>query len=36
VKAKLTGLPISLMSEGLLAGLDDAALRDLFGYLMKP
>lgn len=34
--AKLTALPVSLMPEGLLAGLDDAALRDLFAYLMKP
>jgi putative heme-binding domain-containing protein len=32
----LTALPISLMPEGLLTGLDDAALRDLFAYLMKP
>ena len=34
--ASLTALPVSLMPEGLLAGLDDAALRDLFSYLMKP
>lgn len=33
--ASLTALPVSLMPEGLLAGLDDAALRDLFSYLMK-
>ena len=32
----LTALPISLMPEGLLTGLDDAAVRDLFSYLMKP
>jgi putative membrane-bound dehydrogenase-like protein len=34
--ASLTALPVSLMPEGLLAGLDAAALRDLFSYLMKP
>jgi hypothetical protein len=34
--AQLTALPASLMPEGLLSGLDDAALRDLFAYLMKP
>ena len=34
--ASLTALPVSLMPEGLLAGLDDAALRDFFAYLMKP
>ena len=28
--------PISLMPEGLLAGLNDAELRDLFAFLMKP
>jgi putative membrane-bound dehydrogenase-like protein len=33
---KLEALPMSLMPEGLLSGLDDAALRDLFAYLMKP
>jgi putative heme-binding domain-containing protein len=33
---KLEALPQSLMPEGLLGGLDDAALRDLFAYLMKP
>lgn len=32
----LTALPISLMPEGLLSGLDDGSLRDLFAYLMKP
>ena len=32
----LAALPISLMPEGLLAGLDAAALRNLFAYLMKP
>ena len=34
--ASLTALPVSLMREGLLAGLDDAALWDFFAYLMKP
>jgi putative heme-binding domain-containing protein len=34
--AQLTARPASLMPEGLLSGLDDAALRDLFAYLMKP
>ncbi len=34
--AQLTALPASLMPEGLLSGLDDSALRDLFAYLMKP
>jgi putative heme-binding domain-containing protein len=34
--AALTALPVSLMPEGLLSGLDDAALRDLFAWLMKP
>lgn len=33
---KLDALPQSLMPEGLLGGLDDVALRDLFAYLMKP
>ena len=33
---KLEALPKSLMPEGLLGGLDDAALRDLFAYLTKP
>ena len=33
---KLEAFPQSLMPEGLLGGLDDAALRDLFAYLMKP
>ena len=33
---KLEALPQSLMPEGLLSGLDDAALRDLFAYLKKP
>jgi putative heme-binding domain-containing protein len=33
---KLEALPQSLMPEGLLGGLDDAALRDLFAYLQKP
>jgi putative heme-binding domain-containing protein len=33
---KLEALPQSLMPEGLLNGLDDAALRDLFAYLSKP
>ncbi|HUR56941.1 MAG TPA: HEAT repeat domain-containing protein [Opitutaceae bacterium] len=33
---KLEALPQSLMPEGLLGGLDDAALKDLFAYLMKP
>lgn len=32
----LTALPVSLMPEGLLGGLDDAALRDFFAYLLKP
>ena len=31
--ASLTPLPTSLMPEGLLAGLDDQALRDFFAYL---
>jgi putative heme-binding domain-containing protein len=34
--ASLSALPVSLMPEGLLGGLDDAALRDLFAYLMQP
>jgi putative heme-binding domain-containing protein len=34
--ANLTALPVSLMPEGLLGDLDDAALRDFFSYLMKP
>ena len=29
-------LPVSTMPEELLAGLDDAALRDLFAYVMAP
>ena len=33
---KLEAFPQSLMPEGLLGDLDDAALRDLFAYLMKP
>ena len=33
---KLEAFPQSLMPEGLLNELDDAALRDLFAYLMKP
>jgi putative heme-binding domain-containing protein len=33
---KLQALPQSLMPEGLLTGLDEAALRDLFAYLSKP
>ena len=33
---QLEALPQSLMPEGLLGGLDDAALRDLFAYLRKP
>ena len=33
---KLEAFPQSLMPEGLLSDLDDAALRDLFAYLMKP
>jgi putative heme-binding domain-containing protein len=32
----LTALPVSLMPEGLLGGLPDTALRDLFAYVMKP
>lgn len=32
----LEASPISLMPEGLLTGLSDADLRDLFAYLMKP
>jgi putative membrane-bound dehydrogenase-like protein len=31
----LTAIPVSIMPEGLLGGLDDAALQDLFSYLMK-
>ncbi|MEY2881777.1 MAG: hypothetical protein RLZZ15_4157 [Verrucomicrobiota bacterium] len=34
--ATLTALPVSLMPEGLLNGLDDAALRDLFSFLTRP
>lgn len=34
--AALTALPVSLMPEGLLSGLEDGALRDLFAWLMKP
>ncbi|WP_414661797.1 DUF7133 domain-containing protein [Horticoccus sp. 23ND18S-11] len=33
---KLDVFPQSLMPEGLLNGVDDAALRDLFAYLSKP
>jgi putative heme-binding domain-containing protein len=33
---KLEALPQSLMPEGLLGGMDDAALRDFFAYLQKP
>ncbi len=33
---KLEALPQSLMPESLLTGLDEAGLRDLFAYLMKP
>ena len=33
---KLEAVPQSLMPEGLLSGLDDVALRDLFAYLQKP
>ena len=32
----LEASPISLMPEGILAGLSDAELRDLFAFLMKP
>jgi putative heme-binding domain-containing protein len=32
----LEASPISLMPEGLLAGLSDGELRDFFAYLMKP
>ncbi len=32
---KLEATPISLMPEGLLAGLTEAQLRDLFAYLMR-
>ena len=31
----LEALPVSLMPEGLLAGMSDADLRDLFAYLMR-
>jgi putative membrane-bound dehydrogenase-like protein len=34
--ASLKALPVSLMPEGLVSGLDDPALRDLFAYLMMP
>lgn len=34
--ASLEASPISLMPPGLLGGLSDAELRDLFAYLMKP
>ncbi len=34
--AQLEASPISLMPPGLLAGLSDKDLRDLFAYLMKP
>jgi putative heme-binding domain-containing protein len=33
---KLEAYPLSLMPEGLLNGLDDGTVRDLFAYLMKP
>lgn len=33
---KLDAFPQSMMPEGLLGGLDDAAVRDLFAYLGKP
>src|SRR5690606_16584361 len=33
---KLEAVPQSLMPEGLLSGLDEQALRDLFAYLQKP
>ncbi|MBK8039410.1 MAG: c-type cytochrome [Verrucomicrobiaceae bacterium] len=33
---KLEASPISLMPEGLTAGMSDADLRDFFAYLMKP
>ena len=34
--ASLEASAISLMPEGLLAGMSDADLRDFFAYLMKP
>jgi putative membrane-bound dehydrogenase-like protein len=34
--AQLQAFPQSMMPEGLLSGLDDAIVRDLFTYLMKP
>ncbi|MBI5771535.1 MAG: c-type cytochrome [Verrucomicrobia bacterium] len=34
--ASLTAVPVSLMPEGLLGGMDDAALKDLFAYVMQP
>jgi putative heme-binding domain-containing protein len=33
---QMEAVPQSLMPEGLLGGLDDAALRDLFAYLSSP
>jgi putative heme-binding domain-containing protein len=33
---KLEAFPQSLMPEGLLTGADDATVRDLFAYLMRP
>jgi len=32
----LEASPTSLMPEGLLGGLNDSQLRDLFAYLQKP
>jgi putative heme-binding domain-containing protein len=32
---KIEAFPQSLMPEGLLGGLDDGALRDLFAYLRR-
>ena len=32
----LEASPVSLMPEGMMAGLTDAELRDLFSFLMKP
>ncbi|NBV53026.1 MAG: hypothetical protein EBR83_05795 [Verrucomicrobia bacterium] len=32
---KLEASPISIMPEGLLAGLSDTELKDFFAYLMK-
>jgi putative heme-binding domain-containing protein len=33
---KMEASPISLMPEGLTAGMSDADLKDFFAYLMKP